>query len=102
MMYEKGLLMKLLLGGYFPDLRQLTLGPLNFCFLLNVGLPDVLNKVSLRKVFVPGADKSNRMWDSEFEKLKVFQSSISWREDGFEMVLPEVVSSDEDTLPPVD
>jgi hypothetical protein len=99
MVYQKALLEKLLLEGYFPDLRQLTLGPQDFCSLF---LPDVLNKLSLRKVFVPGADKSDPIWDWVFEELKVFQSSISWREDGFEMVLPEVVSSDEDTLPPVD
>jgi hypothetical protein len=94
----KDLLKKLLLEGYLPDLRQLTLRSKLFRVLI---LPDVLSKVTLRKIFVQGADKSDRRWDSEFEKLKVSQSSISWREDGFEMILPGVVSSDEDILPPV-
>jgi hypothetical protein len=94
----KSMLKKLLLEGYLPDLRQLTLRSKLFRVLI---LPDVLSKVTLRKIFVQGADKSDRRWDSEFEKLKVSQSSISWREDGFEMILPGVVSSDEDILPPV-
>jgi hypothetical protein len=99
-----GMLMKIFLRDYFPDLRQLTLGPEDFHVLLDVllVLADVRNKVTLRKIFVRGATKSHSMWDSDFEqKLKVLQSSISWWEDGFEMILPGVVSSDEDMLPPV-
>jgi hypothetical protein len=96
---DKPLLKKLLLEGYLPDLRQLTLGSALFRVLLDVVLPDVRNKLTLRKIFVRGAD---HMEDRDLgQKVKVFQSSNSWREDGFEMILLGVVSSDEDTLLPV-
>jgi hypothetical protein len=95
---NRALLKKILLEGYFPDLRQLTLQSYLFPVLVDVVLPDVLNKLTLRKIFVRGADESNRKWH---EKLKVFQSSISWPEDDLVMILLGVVSSVEDMLPPV-
>jgi hypothetical protein len=96
----KSMLKKLLLEGYLPDLRRLTLEPQHFNTLMDTVMPHLLHKATLRKVFFQGTDKADRIRDSELEKLKVLKSSISRREDGFEMILPEVVSSDEDMLPP--
>jgi hypothetical protein len=105
--YDVSILKVLLLEGYFPDLRHLTLPLHSFVMLWEMGVIPMLldrnrvrpNELPLRNIFVVDpqvVDKSNPMWDSDFGKqLKVFQSSISLRGDGFEFLIPEVVRGDE-------
>jgi hypothetical protein len=107
--YDVSILKVLLLEGYFPDLRHLTLPLHSFVMLWEMGVIPMLldrnrvrpNELPLRNIFVVDpqvVDKSNPMWDSDFGKqLKVFQSSISLRGDGFEFLIPEVVRGDEDS-----
>jgi hypothetical protein len=105
--YDVSILKVLLLEGYFPDLRHLTLPLHSFIMLWETGVIPMLrnrarpNEVPLRNIFVVGSqvvDKSHPMWDSDFGKqLKAFQSSISLREDGFEFLIPEVARGDEDS-----
>jgi hypothetical protein len=101
------MLKELLLNGYFPDLRHLTL-PLQAFVVLwksdvisllldrNRPRPDAPNEITLRTIFVVDLEgaESDPLSDPEF--LKTFQSSISVKEGGFEILIPEVQRGGED------
>jgi len=94
-----GVVKKLLLEGYLPNLRHLTLQLQPFLRLWQMGVipslldrkrlqPDGSNKGGLPKILVVEEDqvhKFDQMWDSDVgEQLKAMD--ISLREDGFEFV----------------
>ena len=66
-LYDEAVLKKLLLEGYFPDLRHLTFRHLNDFFVLWAAdiIPILLDprsdKRKLCKIFVQGADTSHPM-----------------------------------------
>ena len=93
--YDKGdAMIRLLLEGYFPDLRHLTLGLRPFDMLWNIGAiplllnrkrprPDEPNGGRLHKFIVVGRCRFDRMWNSvDWESLR--ELGIAMREDGFE------------------
>ena len=92
--HDDALLKKLLLEGYFPDLRHLTLpfrlfvapwttGVIPMLLDHNRPRPDASNELPLLNIFVKdprGAVKSLYNLDSEFAKqLKALQPNISLR-----------------------
>lgn len=107
--FDSGVVKQLLLeGSYFPDLRHLTLQLRFFVVLWKEGCipmmldPNRLDKMALHKIIVVvpdlDADVINPMWISKLrERLKGFQSSINLRQDGFEILIPEVLSRDDDS-----